>query len=263
MGVFNIKDSEGLIEKALDDVSKREVLKFDYRCPTGTAVGIWSKDYPAGLTRDAFNGVRVAVNVPNPAQLAEINLSLELKGEKVQVIPLTLQAGWTTIREPIQWSTIGKLNEAVFVLNPVNGAERKGTIYLDLEFFQGTFPVKYTGPSGAKKTLWVFLGAIGFSLLLGGLGKLRKKDTSVDALAATNKDLTPFSKLSLDLFTGLGAVLTVGTSLAIYALGTVPLKQSPAIGLGIGTLGVMIAGLFKWTRTKTLLTGVEAFRTFL
>jgi cyclic beta-1,2-glucan synthetase len=262
MGVFNIKDSEGLIDRAVDSVTKKEVLKFDYRCPTGTVVGIWSKDYPADLTRAAANGVRIAVNLPNAAQAGEITLSLELKGEKVQVIPLTLQPGWTTIWEPIRWSTIESLKEAVFVLTPVAGGERKGTIYLDLEFFQGTFPVKDTGPSGAKKTLWVFVGGLISALLVGGLGKLRKKDKSLGALLAADKTISPVSKVSMDLLTGVGAVLTVGTSLAIYALGTVPLRQSPVIGLGIGTLGVVIAWVFKWTRTKTHLTGIEAFQNF-
>ncbi|MBL0058015.1 MAG: hypothetical protein IPP35_02610 [Elusimicrobia bacterium] len=194
-GVFNILGSDGLIETRLDDSLKREVLSFNYKTPKGSAAGIWMKDFPVDLTREVVNGVRVAVNVPKDLRVAGIDLSLELKGDKVQQIPLSLGDGWTETREAIDWSAVGRLKEAVFVLHPVGG-DRAGTVGLDLEFIQGTFPKKESPVSGPKRLLWVLLVGLGLSLFTGGVGKawrrmFRREETAA-APVLEEAEETPF-----------------------------------------------------------------------
>lgn len=266
IGVFNIKDSEGLIDRSVDPDLKKEVLRFTYRCAPGAVVGIWSKDYPAGLSKKSVNGVRVSANLTNPAIVSEIELKLELKGEKIQTIPLVLQPGVHVIEEAIDWALIGNLKEAVFVLTPLSGGERTGTVSLDLEFFKGELPVKETGPSGAQKTLWILLLALGVSFFFKRVGKWAKKvwgqeKELEDLLGEEERQETTFSRMRFHFLTGLALVLTAATSLAIYALGTVPVSALSS-GIWIGAAGVLIAELYKFTRTKTHLTSGEIFQNF-
>jgi cyclic beta-1,2-glucan synthetase len=262
MGVFNIKDSEGMTYKAADPVSKKEVTRFDYRCPPGSVVGIWTKDYPATLSRDSVNAIRASVYISTPAQAGEIAVSLEMKGDKVQNIPLTLQEGWNIFHLPLNWTAIGTLKEAVFVLSPKGGGERKGTIFVDLDFIQAVFTEKPKGPSGAQKALWVLLGALGLS----GLGALAQKagrgsKNPGSSAGSGSQPETAFAKLRYDIFTGLAVALLVGVAGAIYALGTVEFQSPLAAGI-VGLLGVLVAELFKVTRLKTHLTPFEIFQNF-
>ena len=256
MGVFNIGESEGVISKGQEEGSARQLLKFDYRCPPSTVVGIWTKDYPTELNRETIDGVVIGVYVPKETQPSEINVSLELKGDKVQLVPLTLQPGWNVVRQAIQWTALGALKEAVFVVVPKGGGERAGTVFLNLDFMRGDFRFKAVGLSWQRKLMGVLLGALGLAILVGLFQKLTGK---LSAGRSAGASLPP---LGTDLLTGLAAALTAACALSIYALGTVPQHQTLLLGLLVSGAGVAIAELFKFAQTKTHLTSGEVFQNF-
>jgi cyclic beta-1,2-glucan synthetase len=256
MGVFSIRESEGVIEKGQVEGSEKQLLKFDYRCPASTVVGIWTKDYPADLNRETVDGVVIAAYVPKEAQPSEINLSLELKGDKVQLVPLTLQPGWNVVRQALQWTALGSLKEAVFVVVPKSGGERTGTVFLNLDFMKGDFRAKALGLSWTRKLLGMFLGALGLAGLVGLFQKVIGKSSVVRSADAS------LPSLGATLLTGMAVALTGACALAIYALGTVPQQQTMFLGLLVSGAGVAIAELYKFARTKTHLTSGEVFQNF-
>lgn len=256
MGVFNIGESEGVISKGLEEGSARPLLKFDYRCPAATVVGIWTKDYPAELTRETVDGVVIGVYVPKDTQPAEMDLSLELKGDKVQVVPLALRPGWNVVRQSLRWTALGSLKEAVFVVVPRGGVEQAGTVFLNLDFMRGDFRSKAVGMPWQQKLLGVFIGA----LVLAGLVGLFQKLIGKPSLGRPED--APLSDWGANLLTGLAVALTGACALSIYALGTVPQQQTLVLGLVVSGTGVLIAELFKFARTKTHLTAGEVFQNF-
>ena len=161
IGVFNIGLALGGVIRSFDKALKKEVLEFDYSLPKGSIIGVWTNNYPSAMTRDAIDAVKVGVKVPDPEQLREVSVKLEIKGEKaMQKIPLHLEAGWNYFQEPISWNTIGDLREVVFVVSPVSASPRganpmwfdaaesgaadsgkflEGLLYFDIGFYKLSF----------------------------------------------------------------------------------------------------------------------------
>lgn len=160
-GTFNIGLALGGVVRSFDKDVDKKVLKFDYWASMGTFVGVWTKDYPPRLGKDTVDAVRIGVKVPDPRQLQQVSVKLEIKGTKAkQNIPLHLEAGWNHIRETIDWNGIGALREVVFVVSPISagpkgtnpmwfnqtvvsptdaGEKVEGLLYFDIDFYKLTF----------------------------------------------------------------------------------------------------------------------------
>lgn len=163
-GAFNIGAAEGLPEVVLDPDLKRDVVRLAYSAPAGTAVGLWTKNYPVGLTRRAVNMVRIAVKGDETLAAAPVEVTLELKGASgVQRVPFRPASGWTTSTAAIDWGVVGALKEAVFVVSPAGG-DRKGALSFELEFYQGNPPPRPGVSLWGRILLLLGFGA-GLSLL--------------------------------------------------------------------------------------------------
>src|SRR4029077_8655030 len=126
--------AEGTVQAISEPSAKREVLKFDFKAPAGTACGVWSKGYSAQVAPPAYDGVEAAALDPQ-GDAAEYELSLEIKGTLAsQAIPLKPQKTWTPSKVPIDWEKIGALKEAVFVVKPAAGKSAQGSVLFDLQF---------------------------------------------------------------------------------------------------------------------------------
>ena len=136
MGVFNIGNSQGTMNRTYSNTAKREVLEFNYALPEKTVIGVWTKDYPSDLKVTRINTAKIAVNVPKSSQLSQIGVALELKGTKdTQRIPFDLKSGWNNFKEQVDWQAIGTLREAVFVVSPSeSGKTVSGKLYFGLSF---------------------------------------------------------------------------------------------------------------------------------
>ncbi|GEM_PF-4234925 len=138
MGAFNIGPSEGNTRRLYSDELEKEVVRFTYTLPEDTVVGVWTKDYPAGLNDELVNAVRARVKVLDEEQVYDLDLSLELKGpgDEMQVIRLRATKGWNKFEEFIDWDLIGEIDEAVLVVNSDEEREIEGEIYFHLEFLE-------------------------------------------------------------------------------------------------------------------------------
>ncbi|MFC1576295.1 GH36-type glycosyl hydrolase domain-containing protein [Candidatus Omnitrophota bacterium] len=138
-GSFNNGPAEGRERSVFDETLGKNVLELDYSASRGSAVGIWTEDFPSALTSSAVNAVRIGVKVPTTDQLRQLSVNVEIKGTKgIQAIPVELEtAGWNSVQNPIQWKRIGELKEIAFVVAPrVSDETAEGKLYFDLEFAQ-------------------------------------------------------------------------------------------------------------------------------
>ena len=111
-GFFNMGPAVGDVTSENDEDIKKEVLKFDYSIFNGSIIGVWTKSFPSNFTADMVDAVKVGVKVPNPEQLRQVSVKLEIKGESgIQVIPVHLGPGWNYLRGTVEWNKIGKLKE--------------------------------------------------------------------------------------------------------------------------------------------------------
>ncbi|MFH1414975.1 MAG: hypothetical protein ABIH89_02680 [Elusimicrobiota bacterium] len=262
-GVFNIGMAEGVISTAADQAIKKDIMRFDYTAPKGTLVGVWTKDYPPGLNAGAANAVNVGVNVPDPGQVQQVMVTVEIKGDKdKQVIPLKLKSGWNSIREAIHWKKIGDLDEIVFVITPVGGTEAPATLYFDIDFFN----LSFIETAGGKISL-VLIFSLLMSLIAVFSGKLFSSRRAVEETGQIDdKKPVPEKKGSLkwDLLYGTAAVLIAGCALLIYSLGSSVGTMNP-VGvcfrfLLAGLVGAVIAELLKYRLTSKHLTPGEVFQ---
>jgi cyclic beta-1,2-glucan synthetase len=179
-GAFNIGAAEGLPEVVVDPDVKRDVVRLAYTAPAGTAVGLWTKDYPAGLTRRSVNTVRVAVKGDETLAAAPVEVTVELKGSAgVQRIPFRPAAGWTASTAPIDWGVVGTFREAVFVVAPVGG-DRRGVLSFELEFFQDA-AARRSGTSLWGRILLLFGFAAALSLVSRLLAGRASEETKAPA----------------------------------------------------------------------------------
>ena len=233
-GAFNIGAAEGLPEVVMDPDLKRDVVRVSYNAPAGTAVGLWTKNYPVGLTRRAVNMVRIGVKGDDTLATAPVEVTVELKGDAgVQRIPFRPAAGWSSSTAAIEWGAIGALREAVFVVSPAGG-DRKGALSFELEFYQGT-PPRRPGGSLWGKILVVFgLGAVLalISRLLAGR-----------AAPATN----PPGGWGKDFMVAAGVVSAVAAVTGAHALGD--RGTAGFLFAGVAALGVLSTVFFRGAHT--------------
>ena len=93
-GAFNVKAAQGAVAVVADPDAGGDVLKLDYTVPPGTAVGVWTKGFPASLADGGVEVVRPMVRAADPESIRRVAVALEIKGSAgVQRIPLAARPG--------------------------------------------------------------------------------------------------------------------------------------------------------------------------
>ncbi|MFA5256183.1 MAG: hypothetical protein WC419_05775, partial [Candidatus Omnitrophota bacterium] len=250
-GFFNMGPAVGDVTPENDEDANKDVLKFDYSIFNGSIVGVWTKSFPSNFAADMVDAVKFGVKVPDPEQLRQVSVKLEIKGESgVQVVPIHLESGWNYLRAPVEWNKIGKLKEIVYVVSPMYSDKKIGGIlYFDLDLYKLTFLEKYLIPikAGMVLILGLFL-ALMAALLSMVLGK--------------NRAGKPFNR---DITYGIACVLIVAVTLGIYSMGEMnPLDAGLNFGfLAVAAAGLLIAGLLKRGLTGKHLTAGEVLQNVL
>ncbi|MDP2929910.1 MAG: hypothetical protein Q8O01_07640, partial [Candidatus Omnitrophota bacterium] len=250
-GFFNMGPAVGDVTSEEDEDTKKEVLKFDYSIFNGSIIGAWTKSFPANFTADMIDAVKFGVKVPDPEQLRQVSVKLEIKGESgTQTIPLHLSSGWNYLRGTVEWNKIGKLKEVVYVVSPMYSDKQIGGIlYFDLDFYKLTFLDKYLTPikAGMVLILGFFLALV--TLLLG-------------TLFGKNRVGKPFNR---DLVYGIVSVLIIAITLGIYSMGEInPLEIGFSFDfLAVALVGLLIAGLLKRGLIGKYLTAGEVLQNVL
>jgi len=256
-GVFNIGMALGGVFRSFDEDAKKDVLKFDYSLSKGSIIGVWTKDFPEELEKNAVDAVRIKVKVPNPGQVNQISVKLEIKGTRtMQSIPLHLNPGWNSVQEPISWNTIGGLREVVFVVSPITDSDSiDGILYFDLDFYKLTFLEKNFI---FIRIGLVFLISLFFAAIVAFLRKLfvRRRNSSKPPVLQAIKQ---------DFFYGIMAVSIAAGAFSIYSMGTLgPLEACFGFSfLAVGLMGALVAELLKFRFTGKHLTPVEVFKNIL
>ncbi|HOW88285.1 MAG TPA: hypothetical protein PKV84_06495 [Candidatus Omnitrophota bacterium] len=146
--------AKGTLTPTFDEAAKKDVLEFDYSITQGASVSAWLKGFPAGLAADAVNTVKLGVKTLNAEQMAEVSVTAEVRGAQgVQLIPVRLKTGWSSVQEKIDWEKVGSLNEVVFIVSPKGvAASVEGTLSFSLEFMQQIVAVKPVATAVAAAT---------------------------------------------------------------------------------------------------------------
>ncbi|MBU1862804.1 MAG: hypothetical protein KKH94_03965 [Candidatus Omnitrophica bacterium] len=288
-GMFNIGPGNGVVKCSFHEEVAKDVWKFDYTVPIGAIVGVWSQKFPAGLSPENVDAVRIGVNMPTPEQVNQVAVKVEIKGETtMQKIPLTLQPGWNYFHEQIDWGMVGTIKEFVFVVSPMAGgptiqspmggspievsraegppqamsAPLTGTLYMDVNFYKLSFI--------EKNFMFIKLISISIiSLLLIGLISLcssfRFKPKGTPSARGVLFNDTFLSRIIKDFIYAVVIVGIAGIVLSIYSQGTI---SSLDAGISfsflfIGLIGVLIAEVLKFQITGKHLTPAEVFQNML
>ncbi|HOW28525.1 MAG TPA: hypothetical protein PK876_08505 [Elusimicrobiota bacterium] len=264
-GVFNMGPAQGTLGVMTDGTEKKDVLKFDYSAPVGSVIGIWTKAFPPEIRPDLINAALIDVNLPEQGQENSISVAVEIKGMKsTQRIPLQLRSGRNSIREFIDWESIGKLTETVVVINPVAKDQTvSGTIHLNIGFIQSSDAPRRGPTAGRKIGLVLLCGLIGaaLSFLRGRVFVRRPADPSGESAGCLSSAPTSvLGHLRCDLVFGSTILLTLISTLGIYLLGTLQSPHATTIILLLALGGALIANLWKSALTGKHLTPVETFQ---
>ncbi|MDO8536551.1 MAG: hypothetical protein Q7S30_06070, partial [Candidatus Omnitrophota bacterium] len=250
-GFFNMGPAVGDVTSEKDEDAKKDVLKFDYSIFNGSIIGVWTKAFPDNFKSDMVDAVKVGVKVPNPEQLRQVSVKLELKGANgTQNIPLHLEPGWNYLRGAVDWNKIGKLQEIVYVVSPMYSDKQIGGIlYFDLDFYKLSFLEKYLTPVKAGMVL-----ILGFFLAL--------MTALMGMILSKNRVGKPFNR---DLVYGISAVLAIAVATGIYSMGEIsPLEAGFSFDfLTIALAGLLIASLLKRGLTGKYLSGSEVLQNVL
>lgn len=135
-GTTAMGDAKGTLTPSYDEAVKKDVLEFKYSLTQGSAICVWSRNFPSELTSDSVKGVKIGVKTAE--QAAQILVTAQIKGTGgVQEIPLRFRAGWNTIQESLDWEAVGNFEEVGFIItiDPKLGKNAvKGTISFLLDF---------------------------------------------------------------------------------------------------------------------------------
>src|SRR3989338_6377011 len=290
-GVFNIGPSKGSVTGVYDEDVVKDVWKFDYALPQGSVVGVWTKSYPAGLSANTADAVRIGVKVLDPDQVNQAPVKLEIKGtHNMQSIPLHLRAGWNSFRELINWNMIGDLTEVVFVVSPMgNNAigdnplwfnpteegpepanQAVGTLCFDLDFGPVTFLQKYAAFVKVDLILLLsfLLALIAFFIAnLSGRNRPSRQFSHIsgEVLKENTQEASFSSKIKRDLVYGTVAVMIAAIAYFIYSLGSMnPLDGDFSLNfLALGLMGGVVGEMLKYGIMRQHLTPSEIFQNVL
>jgi len=267
-GALNIGESQAGMSRVSDSDLDKEIIRLDYTVPKGSAAGIWTKGYPAELARDAVDIVNVGVKVADAQQVSQILVKVEIKGTAgVQVIPLELEPGWSSVRQPVEWDRIGELAEVVFVVDSTGSVDPAvGHILLDCRFDR-LLAMERMGSSIygrwsavlAISLLAAFVAWLVTLLSRVGFSRDGRPDLP-DSAESGNGQLRSFT---VDLAVGVAVVLMIVMAFAIQWIGSKSALEAGYVYLAVALLGGLVGELWKLGQTGKHLTATEAFRDVL
>ncbi|MDP8216463.1 MAG: hypothetical protein P9L98_04005 [Candidatus Kaelpia imicola] len=279
-GTFNIGVALGSTDRVFDKVIDKDVLRFKYWLPQGSIVGVWTKDYPASLSKDSVDAVKISLKAPNKKQLEEISVKMEIKGSNaMQSIPLDLRNDWKYFREEVAWNTIGDLREVCFVVTTISSAEEiiasggasgdkalEGFLYFDVEFYKQSFLHK--NYIFFRLAIVLLLSAI-VGFFANSVIKLLKRRSierySESRVKSNSSDNSILTKVKKDLLYGSTFTLIAAVAFGICYLGTIcPLNEGFSLEfLFLSLMGAVIAELLKFTIIGRHLSPFQVFKNIL
>ncbi|MBN1493435.1 MAG: hypothetical protein JW938_04745 [Candidatus Omnitrophica bacterium] len=143
-GINKSETAKGMMVPTFDEAVEKDVLELNYSVAGGSTLEVWAKDFPEGLSNDNINTLRIGVRVISAEQADDIAVSVEVRGAKgTQAVPLMIKRGWNSFQEPLDWNTIGTIQEVAFILSALPGVEQaKGMISVAADLVQGTITEK-------------------------------------------------------------------------------------------------------------------------
>ena len=251
-GAFNVGSATANVGLA-PGPDGEQVLKLDYSAPQGTAVGVWTKGFPAGLDAAHVDIVRFAASPANPDQVGMVAVALEIKGSVgTSRIPLDLGPGWTAEERMVDWKAIGSPNEVVVSVSRVgDGPTASGTLLLDVRF-ERLSPLRKLSTSQPAR-----LGGV---MLVAGLAALLAWLLNSTFPGPAGGWPTLGRSLGRDLIRGIGSVAILGLAGVVYALGEMGPLEVGWSPLGLAIAGAGLAEWWKIGLTGRHLSSWEAFR---
>ena len=253
-GIFNMGPAKGEVSVPTDTTPRRDILQLDFTAPAGTAVGLWTKAYPAELNRDAVDRITVRTGPTEPDLASRIGVTLEIKGASgTQRIPVTLKPDWQTTAHPVDWTSIGSLNEVVLVVEaPVGEGTATGTLLVGAAFSRTPWLVRAGGVIPIRMGAVVLL-----ALLIGGLchGLRRNVAASVSERTGSTRSRSWLRGVARDISIGLAVTVLIAS---LFLL--------PAPGwsyLAVALAGALVGGLLRFAFTGKLSAAGEACRDVL
>jgi|GEM_PF-312783 len=219
IGSFNIGPSTGKFSKVLDSETNKPVIRYEYKAPLGTFVGIWTKGYGSSLGAGSATQVETSVKTETEGTAGEIAVSLEIKGSQdVQRIPLLIkQKGWAVASHPVDWARVGDLKEVVFVIAPV-GKERQGVLCVNARFSKEIFLTKANPQKGFNLFSAGASGVfnIGTAQAVLGVEEDPKSKKKIHTLNYTLPSKTTAGLWAKDFPAGLNSTKIQGLRLAVF-----------------------------------------------
>ncbi len=230
-GSFNSDDrAQATVESVFNDDLQREVLKVGYTIAGDAFAGVWSKDYPEGLTQDSKDRFNARVDSAD-TEPASVRASFELKGTSgIQLVDAKIGED---VAAAIDWALIGELEEVVLLIHRVGESEETaGTLQVDV-FFDSLSPMEKMMQSRLFQ-MGTVLAASLLALVLAFIPSLKLKG------------------IARDITMGVATTLLVAVIFAIYREACQPMYLALA--------GAAIATLYKLALAGKSLTLGEAFR---
>ncbi len=145
--------AKGTLMATFDEGIKKDVLEFDYAVDAGASVKAVIRRFPTGLTPASVAVAQVGVKAVEASQAADVSVVAELRGAVgVQLVPISLKTGWSSVTEKIDWTKVGELKEVCFAVASKSSEAVKGTLSFSVEFVPQTVVAKAVAPVAAKVT---------------------------------------------------------------------------------------------------------------
>jgi len=270
LGTFGVGAAKAAVTRSFDAAAGREVMKLDYAIPPATSAGIWAKRYPEQFRAGGIDVVRAAATIP-PGQAGSIALALELKGSAgTQRIALDPRGERALFESPIDWPTIGNLEEVVLAVSRIgDGEPAKGQVSLDIRFDRIALARKLSSWPGARLAgvlLLSVLGAVATGAMCQSSRLCKRWGIGKPGLLPTESAFRTavwLRGVKRDFVWAVAIVVIAGLAIAVYSAGA---KSGWDIGwtsLAVAAAGAVVAEWLKLGLTGKHLTPGEVFRDML
>ncbi len=229
-GAFNIGDARAALTRVPDSAAGADLLRLDFTVPSGTAAGVWAKVSPDMVSAEVAEIATMRFQADSPGA-TELAAALEIKGSQgLQRIPFVLSPGWNSLQVPLNWPTIGSLNEAVVTVNRVGeGKPVVGALSFDLAFGRLPFLEKLLAAPPARWALVFLLGLIA-ACVAGLPARLPRQSVAPRQIVrAVSARVTGLAEFKRDAVLGSSAVFIVALGLTIHYLGRQGGADLPAV----------------------------------
>ncbi len=129
-GVVIKGEAKGTLTSTYDESARKDVLELDYTLAPNSSLVVWTKNFPAAVTPESVNLLKAGIKTLEASQAAQISIAMEIRGTvNTQSVPVSVRSGWSNAQASIDWSTIGNLDQIVFIISPKSATETvKGTL---------------------------------------------------------------------------------------------------------------------------------------